>query len=372
MSQPGVVSVREVAVPSSADDADLRATVDIMNAVDAHSIGSEDLVATYDEALAQWQPTPYTHTVRLLAEVDGTPVGRGYIGMPLTESPDRAYVNVWVLPSHRRRGVGSALLRRIEAVTAEHGRSKLWAWSLSPSGPGPLLGARTGHGGVPVDAPGARFATAAGFVLQQVERTSRLDVSGDHQGLAHSLAEAQRASSPAYRVLTWTGFTPPERLDDMAWMSSRMSTDAPHGDIAVDEEVWDAERVRSAERLMASDDRYLLTAAAEHIASGRLVAYTLLTVPRAAGRVARQEDTLVTAEHRGHRLGLLVKAANLLRLTEQAPGVPAVYTWNAEENHPMLDVNDQLGFVGVGVEGQWERAPSLVVDGGAVSVPAAR
>jgi len=115
MSHPGVVSVREVSVPSSADDADLRATVHIMNTVDAHSIGSDELAATPEEALAQWQPTPYTHVVRLLAEVDGTPVGRGYVGMPLTESPERAYVNVWVLASHRGRGVGTALLRRIEA-----------------------------------------------------------------------------------------------------------------------------------------------------------------------------------------------------------------------------------------------------------------
>ncbi len=359
MSERGVVKVREVTVPSSADDPDLRATVGITNAVDAHSIGSDELVTTPEEALAQWQPSPYMRTVRLLAEVDGTPAGRGYVGMPLTESPGRAYVNVWVLPSHRRRGVGAALLQRIEAVTAEHGRSKLWAWSLSPTGPGPLLAARTGHGGVPAGAPGARFAGAAGFVLQQVERTSRLDLQGAHDRLADCLADAQRAAAPAYRVLTWTGFTPAERLDDMAWMSSRMSTDAPHGDIAVDEEVWDAERVRSTETRMASDDRYLLTAAAEHVASGRLVAYSVLTVPRAAGRVARQEDTLVTAEHRGHRLGLLVKAANLLRLSEQAPELPAVYTWNAEENRPMLDVNDRLGFVGVGVEGQWERTPEV-------------
>ncbi|MDQ6946515.1 MAG: GNAT family N-acetyltransferase, partial [Actinomycetota bacterium] len=188
-----------------------------------------------------------------------------------------------------------------------------------------------------------------------VERMSRLDLSGDRGRLEEVLAEAQRLSSAHYRVVTWTGFTPPERLDDMAWLCSRMSTDAPHGDLVVDEEVWDADRVRSAESRMASDDRYLLTAAAEHIVTGRLVAYTILTVPQAPGRVARQEDTLVTADHRGHRLGTLVKAANLLRLAEQAPEVPSVYTWNAEENRPMLDVNDRLGFREVGVEGQWER-----------------
>jgi GNAT superfamily N-acetyltransferase len=348
------VTVREVTSPAGPDDADLRASVDIANAVMADLVGHRELDGTYAEASSQWQPTPYGTNIRLLAEVDGVPVGRGYVGLPFPEAPDKAYVNVWVLPGHRRQGVGTALLRRVEVIARAHGRSRLQTWALSPRPTGEVLVARTGFGAVAADAPGTRFAVANGFVLQQVERMSRWD---PHRGSAHLeavLGDAQRIAV-GYRVVSWTGFTPPEHVDDMAWMCSRMSTDAPHGDIAVDEQVWDAERVRSTEARLASDDRELLTAAAEHIATGRLVAYTTLTVPTAPGRVARQEDTLVTADHRGHRLGTLVKAANHLRLAQHAPAVPAVYTWNAEENRPMLDVNEAMGFLPVGMEGQWER-----------------
>jgi hypothetical protein len=34
---------------------------------------------------------------------------------------------------------------------------------------------------------------------------------------------------------------------------------------------------------------------------------------------------------------------------------PSIVTDNAEENRPMLDVNEAVGFVGVGSEGVWER-----------------
>jgi GNAT superfamily N-acetyltransferase len=361
MADRHLITVREVTYPAGADDADVRVSVDISNAVMADLVGHGELDGTYAEARGQWQPTPYGTNIRLLAEVAGIPVGRGYVGLPFPEAPDKAYVNVWVLPGHRGQGVGTALLRRIEAITAAHDRTRLQAWAMSPRPTGELLTARTGFGAVAADAPGTRFAVAAGFVLQQVQRMSRWD---PHRGRGHLekvLADARR-SARAYRVVAWTGFTPPDHIDDMAWLCSRMSTDAPHGDIAVDEQVWDADRVRATEKRQASDDRELLTAAAEHVATGRLVAYTMLTVPTAAGRVARQEDTLVTADHRGHRLGALVKAANLLRLAEHAPGVPAVYTWNAEENRPMLDVNAALAFEAVGAEGQWERTTPLELD----------
>jgi hypothetical protein len=68
-----------------------------------------------------------------------------------------------------------------------------------------------------------------------------------------------------------------------------------------------------------------------------------------------QQDTLVLREHRGHRLGMLLKVANLRQLALQFPEQSAVTTFNAEENRFMLDVNEALGFTPMGYEGAWRR-----------------
>ena len=94
---------------------------------------------------------------------------------------------------------------------------------------------------------------------------------------------------------------------------------------------------------------------AQHIPSGRLVAFSELELWPDAPAVAWQMATLVHPEHRGHRLGLAVKIANLDFLAGPAPDVRLIVTGNAATNAPMIAVNDLMGFEVSGVGTFWQK-----------------
>ena len=156
-------------------------------------------------------------------------------------------------------------------------------------------------------------------------------------------------------MVQWVDRTPPEWLPDLALLYTRMSTDAPSAGLAEPEQLWTPERVAQEEQKAAASPRTALTSAVLHGPSGHLVGFTKLEVPAESGRSVSQADTLVLREHRGHRLGMLLKVANLELLAAERPGRPSVTTYNAEENRHMLDVNETLGFVPMGYEGAWRR-----------------
>jgi hypothetical protein len=81
----------------------------------------------------------------------------------------------------------------------------------------------------------------------------------------------------------------------------------------------------------------------------------VLSVPQQKTRSVDQYATLVLREHRGHRLGMLLKVGNLVHLARERPGHPSVITFNAEENRHMLDTNEALGFVAIAHEGAWRK-----------------
>jgi RimJ/RimL family protein N-acetyltransferase len=122
-----------------------------------------------------------------------------------------------------------------------------------------------------------------------------------------------------------------------------MSTDVPKDEMDWREEVWDAARVRRNEDLSRAMDRSWVGAGAVHVPTGRLIAFTVMGVPRSRPERAYQWETLVQSDHRGHRLGTLVKLAALQELAAHDPRIRFITTWNAQENAPMIAVNDLLG-----------------------------
>jgi GNAT superfamily N-acetyltransferase len=327
----------------------------VRNEIEATTIGTEELGLSPEELLPRWIDA---HDPRrlFLARVGGRIVGRGTYEFSATPGDPVGWLTVEVLREFRRRGIGNALFQAMEAVALQDGRTVYQTGFFSrPKLRGSKLKAPTGFGSVPAKDDGVRFALTHGFSLEQVERASRLALPVEPGVLDRLRSQAETAAGPDYRIVRWEGRTPVDRRADLAMLRRRMLTDAPYGSLDISEEEWTAERVRDQDDLEQEGPRILLTSAIEHIPSGQLVAFNELAVPPDPARPVAQRDTLVLSEHRGRRLGMLMKVDNIQALTTAHPGHPAITTGNAEENRYMLDVNEAVGFVALAYESAWKK-----------------
>ncbi|MFE4949316.1 GNAT family N-acetyltransferase [Leifsonia sp. NPDC056665] len=350
----GGFTVEPLVVPVSvdaADAADFVAFVAVRSAVEAELRGHAGEVMTAAELLPDWRDESRQMT-GLVAKVDGRVVARANLALP-ADAPE-CWGAVSVLPGFRGRGIGSALFARLEELAREAGRATIQNQTTYPAGVGgEEVAAPTGFGSVPVDLASTRFLLRQGFTLEQVGRISALPLPVDADVLATLLAEAASAAA-GYRTVSWQGRTPEEWVESIAFLRTRMSTDAPNAGIELTD-VWTAERVRAVDDLWAESPRVALTSIAVHEATGQAVGFTELDGSSESDRPAEQMDTLVLREHRGHRLGMLLKLANLRELTARFPGCALVETVNAEENVPMLEVNDAIGFAASAFSARWRK-----------------
>ncbi len=353
---PAGLELRLLQIPASVDAldaADFLEMVRVRNLVYGEINGNDDESIAPDELLPALQPDEYERRFVWLAVLDGEVVGRVGVDIPLEEGSRVAFWRIELLRAAWGQGIGTTAYALVEQVARDHGRSVLQSWATHPDTTGPRIAPPTGFGSIPED-HAARFYLRNGYSLEQVERMSALDLTGAHDRLSALLAEAREASA-GYRVVQWFAPTPPEFVEGYAWMKSRMITDAPAAAMEFDEEVWDAARVARHDSLYTDAGRTLQVTAAQHIESGRLVAFNELVIGKDRTTATSQEDTLVLKEHRGHRLGMLVKCAGLLSWHEIAPQSHRVITYNAEENRPMLDINETIGFAPVAYNGAWKK-----------------
>ncbi|WP_225348741.1 GNAT family N-acetyltransferase [Micrococcus luteus] len=348
----------EFPLPVSSDDPHWRAYCQLGDEYNHELIGTTEWDETPTDALIQ-AAAETDHTLRrYLAYVDGEAVGYARVLINQVDDPDAAALNVYVHPRHRGRGHGRALAERLVLDTA--GLTRFETWPLTPR---PVAGQRTltppnGAGAVSAEHPGVRLAQSYGFALVQIERVSRYDFADPGIDPAVALAEAERVSSD-YELHAWEGAADASLQDDLAVLKARMATDVPSGERTVVEQVWDAARVRRMDEQILTTGR-LFRAVARHRATGRIVALSELVAPRSRpDGLIDQWDTIVLPEHRGHRLGMRVKAANLIAVRDALPEARTIITWNAEENRHMLDVNEALGFRPVLAEASMEAPAPL-------------
>lgn len=308
------------------------------------------------EALPAWHDQSDQTVVGFLAVVDGAVVGAARMQLPNEPGTTTVEFDAFPDPARWGEGIEDALFDRVEREAADRGRSILQTWTLHrPDSTDEVLPSPTGFGGVPLHDRQTEFLLRRGYSFEQCERNSVFDLRGSFTGLDALLANAHEKAGDDYRVVLWSAPTPAEYADGFAYALSRMATDVPSGALVWEEETWDAARVARRDARMLNGGHTVSVAAALHMPSGKIVAFNELVIGTDHTRATHQYGTLVLKEHRGHRLGMLVKGENLRRWRELVPESPRVSTFNAEENRPMLDINEALGFVPASYAGAWKK-----------------
>jgi GNAT superfamily N-acetyltransferase len=257
---------------------------------------------------------------------------------PLLDNTDKVYFDLHVDPPVRRRGVGRALVAELEHRTRVDGRSMLLTDSKIPAAE------RETH-------PYRRFAEACGFLFSNVEvvRHLALPVPGEQlQAWADKAAERHQG----YRIATYVDEFPDELAESLCLLMGQLAVDAPTGLVDFEEEAFTPERLRERYATTAAMGRSLFETVAIG-PDGEVAAQSTLAVATGDGTDVFQWGTFVHREHRGHRLGLAVKVANIRAVQDAHPDKLRITTQNAETNDFMVDINKEIGFEAVEDSAEW-------------------
>lgn len=320
------VAVEEVDLRTLTDD-DIRALTDHRNAMTAEVHPDDPPLSA--EAVAQdvrnW-PAFFRHRAflgrRATGEIVASALGRW---TTLEENKHLLHVELEVLPEHRRRGLGTAMLDRLLDVAEGAGRTMLMSTSIDL-----------------VDS-GERFAAAAGASLGMAQGMNRLVLAGVDRRLVGRWVDEGPARAPGYSLVAVDGRYPDDLVEQVVDVHAVMNT-APRDDLAMEDERPSVEQARELEDTLDAIglERWFL--AARHDATGQLVGWTEVGWIPEIPTVVWQWGTGVRPEHRGHAIGKWLKAVMLQRILDERPQAVDVRTTNADSNDAMLGINHALGF----------------------------
>lgn len=270
------------------------------------------------------EPSPSSRRLAwLAADPAGVPVGTAFLRLFTREGQEHlAELEVAVHPAERRQGAGSRLLDAAVSAARQEGRRSLVA--------------QAAHG-----SPGDLFLAARGFRRVLALTYARLPLADVDPVRIDEIAEQPR---PGYALTHWDGTVPPALARSYA-DSRRAMDDMPMEETDYGTVVWDVERVVAAAEAVADRGELLHTVAAVDRADGSVVGFSELVVPGDGRGDAQHYGTGVLPGHRGHGLGLWMKAESIRAARRRYPGLEGLLTDTADGNAPMRAINDPLGYL---------------------------
>jgi len=240
----------------------------------------------------------------------------------LDDNEHLAVVDVAVRPELRRQGIGTKLLDFVLPQVRDRGCTVVEGGYVQLDGPG---GSWTRNRG---------FREVRSTILQILELG---EVDRDRWAVD---------TPEGYELVRWRGHAPDELVVSYA-EARRAIADAPWGESAENPPDWTVERVRriEAECRAHGIDLRTVVAVDKH---GVVVGLTEAEARPKDPRRLMQGDTVVLKAHRGHGLGVAMKAELLRWFTADHAGLMQAWTRTAAANTYMADVNHRLGFETVG------------------------
>ena len=272
----------------------------------------------------------------LARDARGRVTGVAELSLSLWDNTHLGVVSVTVDPVARRQGIGRQLFESgVERIRAD-GRRLVLAESF--------------------DQPVAvAFAEAMGMRRGLTEVDRRQDLTTVDWARLDREHAAARGHAEGYELVRIAGAVPDDLIDDVVTLTAAIN-DAPTEDLDVEDEVFSPERIRSSEAVQVARERRLYRIVARERATGILAGHTVVAVEAQHPWQGWQYDTSVLRAHRGHRLGLLLKAEMMYWLREQEPQLRLIDTGNAGSNAHMIRVNELLGYHVVATAIEWQRS----------------
>ncbi len=323
--------------PQSASDAQVEAVAQLMLDQQAEQ-KSGDPVPSRAELVRRIR-SPHLagfDSLWALASRSSEPLAFGCWDIQADDNPDILWLEVYVRPDHRRRGIGSLVSESLLADTRSHAPALITVWFYV-------------H--VPVGRQLERFfEDELGLAAKYTERISQLALSSlDSEELAAQLARRLDMIGDRYSHEFFEMDDLPPRdagfdLDDFVAMSGTIRNLMPLDDLSEQPETYSVEKWRSAIEREKARGRTIWNYVILDLERNRSVGVTNVCFNPADPRMVYQWDTGVLESYQNRGLGKALKLLMLDRVISELPGAELVETENAESNAAMLAINDSLGF----------------------------